>query len=164
MVFTGTYEHSIDKKNRLAIPAEIRSGIQRSLGDAKSESISLYVTLGQSISGGGVGALSLYTEESFELRAQELDASQLDAEDLLAYERLFFALARRVELDKQGRVLLPEALLKRAGLGSDVVLLGVKDHLEIHNRQVWQDHVEGMLNNKSHILMNPRQAMRPSKG
>ena len=156
MVFTGTYEHAIDNKNRLAIPADIRGQIQRAIGATEGDAIYLYVTLGDD------RALSLYTEDGFEQRARELDDSQLDAGDLLAYERLLFSLARRVELDRQGRVRLPDNLLKQAGLGSEVVLLGVKDHLEVRDRQSWNEYVQQVLRSQPQMLMNPRRAMRNS--
>lgn len=157
MVFTGTYEHSIDAKNRLAIPADVRSLLQK--GTDGSVPVHLFATLGEG------QALCLYTEDGFEQRAAELDHSELEPDQLLAYERLMFSLARRVELDKQGRVRLPENLLKMAKLGSDVVLIGVKDHLEIRDRQAWQSHVQQMLQLQPQILMNPRRAMgRSARG
>ena len=157
MVFTGTYEHTIDSKNRLAIPAEVRSQMQREVadgGESGAGTIGLYVTLGEG------GTLNLYTERGFERRAEELDDSELEPTQLLAYERLLFSLAQRVEMDKQGRVRLPESLLKRTSLGTDVVLLGVKDRLEIRDRDAWQAYVEELLKAQPDLLMNPRQAMR----
>ena len=157
MVFTGTYEHTIDSKNRLAIPSDIRHQVQREMGAAEGDTIYLYVTLGED------QALSLYTEEGFEQRARELDDSQLDPSELLAYERLLFSMARRVELDKQGRVRLPEPLLKQAQLESEVVLLGVKDHLEVRNRTQWMEYVQQVMRQRPQMLMNPRRAMRPGE-
>lgn len=154
MVFTGTYEHTIDSKNRLAIPSDIRHQVQRQTGAAEGDAIYLYVTLGDD------RTLSLYTEQGFEQRAKELDDSELDPTEVLEYERLLFSLARRVELDKQGRVRLPEALLKEADLGSEVVLLGVKDHLEVRDREQWQAHVQAVLRDRPQMLKNPRRAMR----
>ncbi len=154
MVFTGTYEHSIDAKNRLAIPSKVRSQIQRAVGAGKDDALSLVVTLGEG------GCLCLYTEPNFEKRAEQLDESPLDADELLAYERLLFSLAETVEIDKQGRARLPETLLRRTELGSDVVLIGVKDHLEVRDRQSWLAHVEEQLRNNPSVLMNPRRAMR----
>lgn len=116
----------------------------------------LFVTLGEG------QALCLYTEKGFEQRAAELDHSELEPDQLLAYERLMFSLARRVEIDKQGRVRLPENLIKMAGLNLDVVLIGVKDHLEVRDRQAWHTHVQQMLQLQPHILMNPRRAMGKS--
>lgn len=159
MVFTGTYEHTIDAKNRLAIPAEIRDLLERADGSGRSEPVYLYATLGEQTQD-GKRALCLYTKESFDQRARELDSSELETEQLLEYERLMFSLSRRVDLDTQGRVRLPESLLKMTGLGTDVVLLGVKDHLEIRDRTVWQSYVDRMLAEQPQLLMNPRRAMR----
>ncbi len=153
LVFTGEYEHTIDAKNRLAIPSEIRALVQRERGDS-DEPVRMYVTLGEG------QCLCLYTEKGFEKRAEELDHSELDPDELLAYERLMFSLSRQVELDKQGRVRLPDNLLDRAKLGSEVVLLGVKDHLEIRNREAWREHLEMILSTRPGILMNPRRAMK----
>lgn len=166
MVFTGTYEHSIDAKNRLAIPSDIRAQIQQEAGRRTAsgpegaelpgaEAVFLYVTLGEG------NCLAIYTEDGFDQRARELDQSELDADQLLAYERVLFSLSRRVELDQQGRVRLPENLLERTGLKGDVVLLGVKDHLEVRDRAAWNAHIERILADQPQILMNPRRAMRP---
>lgn len=154
MVFTGTYDHSIDKKNRLAIPAEVRTRIKRSTGTGDDDAIFMYVTLGKD------GTLCLYTEQGYEQRADELDHSEMDADELLEYERVFYALSRSVELDKHGRVTLPSDLLARTGLGSEVVLIGVKDHLEVRDRKAWYEHLENKLKDQPDILMNPRLAMR----
>lgn len=164
MVFTGTYDHAIDAKNRLAIPSEIRAQLQREAavrrsgdgegGDNDARPVALYVTLGER------GALCLYTEQGFEQRAAELDRSELDADQLLAYERVLFSLAQRVEMDSAGRIRLPEQLLKRTGLAGEVVLLGVKDHMEIRDRAAWHDYVESLLQSQPQMLMNPRKAMK----
>ena len=152
MVFTGTYEHSIDSKNRLAIPSEFRAQLQG--GQPGGSTVALYVTLGEG------QALCLYTTDGFEKRAAELDQSELDADQLLRYERLMFSLARRVDMDKQGRVRLPEHLLARARLSNEVVLLGVKDHIEVRDRVIWASYVDEILDSQPQILMNPRRAMR----
>lgn len=154
MVFTGTYEHTIDAKKRLAIPSDVRGQLQRAVGAVEGESIGLMVTLGEG------GAVRLYTESVFERRADELEHSEWDAEELLDYERVFFSLARRVEMDRAGRVRLPDQLMELAGLGNDVVLLGVKDHLEVRDRDAWKRHVLDALQKNPSIVMDPRRAMR----
>lgn len=158
MVFLGTYEHTIDTKNRLSIPSELRGQIQRAIGAGEGDPLVLIVTLGEE------QALRLYTEPVFERRAEELEMSEMATNELLDYERLFFSLARRVEVDRQGRVRLPENLVQMSGLESEIVLLGVKDHLEIRDRQTWQAHVTDMLANRRAMLMDPRGAMRQSAG
>ena len=153
MVFTGTYEHTIDLKHRVAVPSDVRRRLQSA--DMNPDApVFLYVTLGETDS------LCLYAERDFEKRAEQLDDSQMDPDELLEYERLMFSLAARVEMDAQGRIRLPENLLKMSKLGTDVVLIGVKDHLEIRDRATWQAHVEQTLASDPKFLMNPRRAMR----
>ncbi len=154
LIFTGTYDHSIDKKNRLAIPAEVRSQIMRSTGKGKDDAIVLYVTPGQD------GTLCLYTEQGCEQRANELDNSEMDPVELVAYETVLYAMSQPVEIDKQGRITLPGELYKRSGLGVEIVLIGAKDHLEIRDRQTWYAYLEQILQDRPDIVMNPRLAMR----
>ena len=153
-MFLGESTHSIDAKNRLAIPSDIRTLSHDSGDSSKQQTAYWYVTLGEG------QALCLYTDRGFEQRASELDHSDLDPDQLLAYERILFSLAKRVEMDKQGRVRLPENLLKMTGLSSEVVLIGVKDHLEIRDRQTWYTHLKQVLSVQPQILMNPRRAMK----
>jgi MraZ protein len=153
LLFVGTYEHAIDAKQRLAIPAEIRERL-----DPERDGSGLYASIAEG------PTLCLYTERGFEKRAEQLDASPLPPEDVLAYERIFYSLARPVEIDKQGRVRLPESLLKMAGLDRDVVLIGVKDHLEIHDRDKWHDYMARTLEGRPELLMNPRRVMGPGSG
>lgn len=157
MVFTGTYEHTIDAKNRLAIPSRIRSLLQREAAAATGGdpgAILLYVVLAKN------NVLCLYTEREFERRAAELENSERHPDEILEYEELRFSLAEAVDLDSAGRIRLPENLLKMAGLGTDVVLMGVKDHLQIRDRQAWYAQRDALLQSKPQMLMNPRQAMR----
>ena len=162
MLFVGWHELTIDAKQRLAVPSEIRSQLGAS-GDGQTD--------GQSGGGGESGGLyaviqegptlSLYTVAGFEKRAEQLEASPRPPEEVLAYEQMFYALASRVELDKQGRVRLPERLLRIAGLARDVVMIGVKDHLQIHDRTAWEAKVADNLANRPELLMNPRRVIGP---
>lgn len=162
MLFTGTYNHSIDTKNRLAVPSEVRRRLQAAEIIANPHvtcelPVFMYVTLGES------NTLCLYAEKDFEKRAEQLESSELDPVELLAYEQLMFSLAERIELDAQGRLRVPDHLLKRAKLGTDVVVIGVRDHLEVKDRAAWQTYVEETLAANPNMLMNPRRAMRPRK-
>jgi MraZ protein len=159
LVFTGTYEHTIDAKNRLAIPADIRSQIldestRGGEGAKGGGPVFVYITLGEDQS------LNLYTEARFEQRSAELDRSELPAEKLLEYEQVMYSLTGRVEIDQQGRVRLPDHLLQKSGLKSEVTLIGVKDHLEIHDRTQWRERLEKVLSENRGLLMNPRRAMK----
>ena len=181
MVLSGTFEHAIDAKHRIAIPAEIRAALRSagrdvevgavdSVNDGKSaaagrnddEPLALYVTLGTTED--GAGSLWIYRQREFEQLAEDLNQSERDTEDLLQFETVFYSLSHRVEMDRNGRVRLPESLLERSGLTSEVVIIGAKDHLEIRDRAAWAAYVERVLVERHRFVMNPRQAMRrPSR-
>ena len=156
MVFVGTYEHTIDGKNRFAVPKDIRAILGATTTRAKGPkpdnepTIFLYVTRGEGQS------LSLYTEENFQQLADDLYESDLDPNQLLEYERVFFSFSRRVEIDKQGRVRLPDHLLNAAGIEKEIVLIGAADHLEIRNRTQWTEYADEVVK-EANYFANPRR-------
>ena len=119
----GEYDHSLDDKNRLAIPAKFR--------EAFADGI--VVTRGLD------GCLYAYTRADWQ-RLVDGRLAQLDmlSEAGRLIMRHFFAGATEAELDKQGRVGIPPALIASAKLGKDVTVAGVYDHLEIWDRSAWQ--------------------------
>ena len=119
----GEFEHTIDDKSRLTLPARFRSAFADGI----------VVTRGMD------GCLYAYTQAAWD----DLVESRLAALDPLSQEgrrmqRYFFAGATEGELDKQGRVNLPAALIQHAGLGREVVVAGVNDHVEIWDREAWR--------------------------
>jgi MraZ protein len=128
MLLTGTFPRTIDEKQRLAIPKRLREA----LGQGEAEACVLYAAPGTD------GSLALYTEESFSRLAEQLAASPPTGQDVRAFSRLFYAQAQRLEVDRQGRVRIPPELVQLAGLEKEVVLVGVRDHLELWNRQRWE--------------------------
>lgn len=97
--------------------------------------------------------LWLYTEGHFEALAARADSALIPNDDQLQFEQVFFTLAEFLEVDSQGRILVPERMLARAGLGREVVICGVRDHLEIRPRadfekqidEAWQQYREYQL-------------------
>jgi len=79
---------------------------------------------------------------------------------LLAYAQLKFALASRVEWDSQGRVVLPEKLLKRAELGKEVTLIGMQDHLELWNRSDWDQRRDNLIGDSANIEIRAKAALK----
>lgn len=150
MVFTGTYEHAIDAKHRLAIPSDVRRDLQRGLGTGEGDAVVLYCVLG------GADVLCLYTEPGYSRLAEELRQSDLDPVDLLEYEEVFYANSKRIEMDSAGRVRLPEHLLKQTGLSGEVVIAGAGDHLKIRDRSAWNARLETVLKDRPNLLVNPR--------
>jgi MraZ protein len=119
----GSHEHTIDDKNRLTLPAKYREAFRDGL----------VVTRGLD------GCLFAYRREDWdrlvESRLAPLDPLSQEARRL---QRFFYAGAAEAELDRQGRVMLPAALIEHARLGREVVVAGVRDHLEIWDRDAWR--------------------------
>ncbi len=132
MTFTDAYERTIDAKGRLQIPSQIRDVME-----SASRRRVLYL-----VPGTRHGTVALYPAEEFETMAQYMDHEPIPDEDALTYQQLFYSMASRLEMDKQGRVLLPERLLKRAKIGNEVVLTGAGSHLDLWNKAVYEDFVE----------------------
>lgn len=124
-MFLGEHEHTIDSKGRLAIPARFRVQLDRG-----------------AVIGKGMGAcLSLYTMSRWEEKSDELIAGKT-SEELRDFERRIYPSASEVELDGQGRIVLPAKLRAYAGLTTEVTVVGVRDHIEIWDRATWQAYQE----------------------
>ncbi len=128
MILTGSYNRSLDDKLRIAIPKEVREALSLEAGGA------MYVAPGTD------GSLVLFTENDFARFAERLEASSPTQHDVRAFLRLFYSQARRADVDRQGRIRIPVELAERAQLKKDVVLLGVRDHLELWDQQLWENY------------------------
>jgi len=130
LLLTGEYEHIVDGKSRVLISNKLRSQI-----DADEHGSNFYLVLGAN------GILCLYPEKYFEQIALAVAPGATAPDEAVAFERISFALASKVELDKQGRLLLNEKLRKRAGLKDHVTLVGVRDHIELWNSENWEQYL-----------------------
>lgn len=122
--FTGQYERTIDAKNRLQLPSQ-----HRVLIDPTEDGDGVYVTLGEY-----KGTLSIFTPRGFEQRAGGIETEYMDDAAAMNFEMQFYATASFVEMDKQGRLVIPDRLRKKAGLGEDVYMVGQKNRIDIWNR------------------------------
>ncbi len=134
MFLAGTYELSIDAKNRVSIPFAIR----RKLSEER-DGHSFYVVPGRRR-----GTLSLYAEKYYERLRGDLPPDDSLSDEAYAYRQFEYSQSALLDPDSQGRVLLPERLLKRAGLGKEVVLIAVRDHLELWKREDFEAFEQGM--------------------
>jgi transcriptional regulator MraZ len=132
----GEYEHTIDDKSRLTLPAKFR----------ESFAGGIVLTRGMD------GCLYAYTRADWD----RLVETRLAALDPLSREgrlmqRYFFASASAGEPDKQGRVPVPAPLAESVGLGREVVVAGVYDHLEIWSRAAWREHLREVEGSAEHV-------------
>lgn len=147
MPFTGTYEHTIDAKNRLSIPAAIRNA-----ADPDRDGTGFYL-----LPGHRPHTLMLVGDKRFRQWAQSRRHDGLPDDSNLTYDTLVFANAWPLEIDKAGRVLLPDVALRRAGIRREVTILGVNDHVEIWDRSEYNAFLEENLPRLAEIR---RQARR----
>jgi MraZ protein len=124
--FTGQHDRTRDAKNRIQIPAQFRTIIQ---AESEEESPVLYVTLGEHR-----GTLSMFTERQFEQLAARMETEYMPGPESRRFELQFYALASGIEMDKQGRIVLPDRLTRKARLGKDLLLLGQKNRIDLWNK------------------------------
>lgn len=123
-MFIGEYKHSIDDKGRIAVPVKFRK----------------IITKGAVITRGLDNCLFLYTKEEWKKLADKLVALPISKSNTRAFSRLMLAGAMDVELDKQGRAIVPEYLRKYAGLGKKAVIAGLYNRLEIWDEDKWEQY------------------------
>lgn len=121
-MFMGEYQHSIDDKGRLIIPAKFRDALGSSF----------VVTRGLD------NCLFVYPQKEWSAMEQKLKALPLMKADARAFTRFFLAGATECELDKQGRVNIPGNLREHAGLDKDCVVIGVSNRVEIWSKENWE--------------------------
>lgn len=125
-MFMSEYNHTVDAKGRLIIPSKFRD------------------VLGEEfvVSKGMDGCLFVYANDDWNVFEQKLTSLPLINKEARQFARFFLAGAAQVELDKQGRILLPANLREFAGLDKDVVLVGVGSRIEVWSKEKW-DNVAG---------------------
>lgn len=120
-MFIGEYNHTIDAKGQLIIPAKFRE------------------TLGEEfiLTRGLDGCLSIYPMDEWKSFEEKLKALPLTDKNARAFLRFFVAGATSCELDRQGRILVPSTLREFAGLEKEVVLTGSLTRIEIWSKEKW---------------------------
>lgn len=131
----GEFEHTLDEKNRLTLPAKFREAF----GDG------VVVTRGMD------GCLYAYSRPDFARLVERMRSLDPLAREARVMQRHFFSGATDAELDKQGRVMIPAALLQAAHLQREVVVAGVYDHVEIWDRAAWRAHLEEVEGSAEHV-------------
>jgi len=127
MALSGQYERTLDEKHRLAIPKTLRDEF------SNPAPTHLYITKGYD------DCLELYSLEEFNLFAERLRERSSSEDEFRRFERLFFSSAENSAIDSQGRIRLPERLVREAFLEREVILIGVRNRAEIWNLNKWKE-------------------------
>ncbi|HEX5938052.1 MAG TPA: division/cell wall cluster transcriptional repressor MraZ [Actinomycetota bacterium] len=122
----GTHSYSLDPKGRVSLPARFREAFDDGL----------WLTVGQDRS------LYCFPRAEWERRSSEVDAFALSDRDGRAFARRFFSSAEQAKLDGQGRVTIPQRLRDAVGIGKEVVVIGVRERMEIWDRVEFDRYVE----------------------
>ncbi len=120
-MFLGEYEHSIDAKGRIAIPARFRDALKA----------------GAVVTKGFDRCLIVYSLEQWMKRAEAIAALPENQLNSRRFTRSTFASAYTLDLDRQGRILLPPSLRQYADLNGNAVVAGLHTYLEIWDSQLW---------------------------
>lgn len=123
-MFIGEYSLNMDNKGRMAVPAKFRANLNT----------------GAVLTRGLDKSLFLYPKAQWDEIAQKLAALPISQANSRAFARLMLAGAWDVEIDKQGRMIVPEYLRKFAGITKKVVVAGLYDRMEIWDEQEWQQY------------------------
>jgi MraZ protein len=127
MLLTGTHPRTLDDKKRLGLPRRLRQQL--------GEPVTLFVTPAPD------QCLWLYTQADLERLAEKLDQAPATDAEARVFRRLYFAQTEAVDVDRSGRILIPERLVQFAGLQREAVMIGVRDHLELWDAQKWQQYL-----------------------
>lgn len=122
----GEYEHTIDAKGRLAMPAKLR------------EALGAHFMITKGLD----GCLAVYDKEQWQKLEAKLAGLPMSRKTARDFTRFLFGGACEAECDKQGRVLLPANLRRFAQLTKDAVIVGVGNHAEIWDAAKWQEYTE----------------------
>ena len=121
-MFFGSYNHNLDEKGRLVIPSKMRDEL----------GCKAYILKGFD------GALSIFKESDFQNLINELKAFPFHKKNSRAYLRIQLASACELDIDRQGRALLPAQLLSKYGIGKEVIVIGALDHIEVWNKNAYE--------------------------
>lgn len=120
-MFIGEFQHNIDEKGRMAVPAKFRRQISG----------------GAIITRGLDHCLFIFTKKDWETLAEKLIALPLSQANSRAFVRLMLSGASDVKLDSQGRVLIPDYLRGYAGLKKSAKVIGVYNRMEVWDEKAW---------------------------
>lgn len=122
-MFLGEYEHTIDDKGRLAIPARFRHELNE----------------GIIVTRGFDPCLQVFPRPTWNTLAQRISGLSLGNEEARNLRRLLFSGASEAEMDRQGRILVPPSIREYAGLNERVVIAGLNTYIEIWSYDRWQN-------------------------
>ena len=124
-MFFGSYEYIIDSKGRTALPSKFKEAFGNVAYALK----------------GYEGCLSLYTNESFEKFMTKLTSLPYEKGKARLHQRILLSSTDELNIDKQGRLQIPQKIIKKYGFSKEIVMIGVLDHLEIWDKESYEKYL-----------------------
>lgn len=137
-MFIGEFRHNLDEKGRLAIPAKFRNSLAE----------------GCVVTRGIDDCLDVYPADVWQKKAAKLASLPISQQDARSYVRLTLSGAMQVDLDKQGRITLPDYLRKYCRMNKKAVIVGLYDHLEVWEEHDWEKFKQGTEKKSAEIVEN----------
>lgn len=120
----GEFTHTLDDKNRMSLPVKFRKEMGKRV----------------IVAPGLDNCLSIFTPKEWEKISSKLSDSSMLAVDNRSFSRFMFGQAVDVDVDANGRILIPENLKNRSGLTTKVIVIGVQNRAEIWNEKAWNNY------------------------
>ncbi|MEF9951812.1 MAG: division/cell wall cluster transcriptional repressor MraZ [Clostridium sp.] len=123
-MFIGEYQHALDAKNRIIVPSKLREELSSPFVMTK----------------GLDGCIYAYPSSEWMVLEEKLKKLPLTSKDARVFVRFFFSGATEIEIDKQGRALIPQNLIEYGNIKKEIVTIGVSNRVEIWSREKWIDY------------------------
>jgi MraZ protein len=144
----GEYDITVDDKNRFSMPSELRRMIDP---EAYGDGLIALV---------GVNKKPwLYPDKYYRKLLSRLTPRAVPPEDLLKFDHFNVSMTFPVPMDKQGRVVLPDKIVRRTGVKGEVTLAGARDHVELWPRAAWEEYYESLQKSPSEVALKARMAI-----
>lgn len=125
-MFIGEYNHNVDAKGRVSLPARFRDDLTETF----------YITKGLE------SCLFIYDENEWKAIDAKMRALRVTAKAARSFSRLFYGSAQELSADRQGRILIPSSLISYADIDKEVVIVGVSNRIEIWAKEKWATYME----------------------
>jgi MraZ protein len=144
----GEYDITVDEKNRFSMPAELRRAI-----DVEAYGEGLIVLVGVN------KKPWLYPDKYYRKLLSQRKPRAVPPEDLLKFDHFNVSMTFPVPMDKQGRVVLPDKIIKRTGVKGEVTLAGAVDHVELWPRAAWEEYYDSLQKDPGEVALKARMAI-----
>jgi len=151
LFLSGEYDALLDEKNRILVPADFRKEIT----EAREEK-SLVLRIGRN------RVAWLYPENYYRELIAQRRQSLMPGEDEEKFNEAYYGMIYRLSWDAQGRIVVPEKIIKRTNMGRSLTLVGAGDHLAIWNRDDWERRAQTLLDTMDEISDRERRSKSES--